>query len=210
MIKHWGLAGMINTSICSRQWRTAIWPLLLVCALVFASPQSRALTSAEHSFDEMVALSELILVGTVSRIDSAWGQGHRADAIFSTVELSDIETIKGTAPGTRYNLKVIGGVVGDQAQFYPGLPQFETGQRYLLFIRGNERAMFPITGVSQGMYRVQWDADQARYIALPTHGGSGSLPLTRSLNMHSEPHQDGGRALQGLIQDIRASMARGR
>lgn len=177
---------------------------LLACALLICAAPARALTTAEHSFDELVALSEQILVGTVTDIASAWGQGGEAGTIFSTIRLNAIEIIKGTAPDGAYTLKVIGGVVGDQAQFYPGLPQFQSGQRYLLFIRGNRRAMFPITGVTQGFYRVQWDNAKERLLAVPANGGD-SVALGRSLHGHAQHGQ--GRALQGLISDIRASMA---
>jgi hypothetical protein len=179
---------------------------LMAFVLILCAAPARALTTAEHSFDELVALSEQILVGTVTDIASAWGQGREAGTIFSTIRLNAIETIKGPAPDGAYTLKVIGGVVGDQAQFYPGLPQFQSGQRYLLFIRGNRRAMFPITGVTQGFYRVQWDSRAERLLAVPANGG-GSVALGRSLHGHAD--QGRGRPLQGLISDIRASMVRG-
>lgn len=182
---------------------------ILAVLLLISCDNATALTSSEYTFDELVAQADQILVGTVSEINSFWGEGRGSDTIFSDIRLIELEQVKGEIADTQFTLKVVGGVVGDQAQFYPGLPQFVSGQRYLLFIKGNNRAMFPIAGVSQGVYHIQWNADQQRSIAIPSTQ-SNTQTLSRNIRSLSHNHDEQqGRDLTGLISDIRASMAQG-
>ncbi len=189
---------------CPRKLTTVFSALLIIC-LCFSTPSVNALTSIEQPFDQLVSESDQILIGTVSQISSFWGHGRAADTIFSTIQLSEIEHIKGELKSSEFSLKVIGGVIGDQAQFYPGLPQFVSGQRYLLFVKGNNRVMFPITGVTQGFYRVQWDAGQERQIVIPATGNS-SMPLSRNARNITHQHANPGKDLTSLISQIRTSM----
>ena len=187
----------------------AVFSLALAVFLLFAANNARALTSSEYTFDELVAQADQILVGTVNQIHSFWGRGRGANTIFSNIHLTELEQIKGEFAESEYTLKVVGGIVGDHAQFYPGLPQFVSGQRYLLFIKGNNRAMFPIAGVSQGVYRIQWDAEQQRSIAIPSKQ-SNTQALSRNIRSLAHSHDEQqGRDLDGLIGKIRASMALG-
>lgn len=185
---------------------TTIFSALLAISLCLSTPNARALTTIEQPFDQLVSQSDQILVGTVSQASSFWGEGRASDTIFSDIKISEIEQIKGELNSAEFSLKVIGGVIGDQAQFYPGLPQFVSGQRYLLFIKGNNRAMFPITGVTQGFYRVQWDASQEREIVIPTTGGN-TMPLSRNARKIAHQHTNQNKDLNTLISEIRASMA---
>ena len=182
--------------------------LIISIGLLLISGHAHALTSTEYSFDELVNQSDQILIGTTKQITSFWGQGSSADTIFSNIQLNDLEQIKGQHPDSSYNLRVVGGIIGDQAQFYPGLPQFVSGQRYLLFIKDNNHSMFPIIGASQGFYRIQWNETQQRQIAISgSTGSSGSgQPLTRQVtgraHQHSSPSQD----LETLLKQIRSSL----
>jgi len=180
--------------------------LILTISLMIGAGQTHALTSTEVSFDERVQQAELILVGTAGQINSFWGQGRGAETIFSTIQLTDLEQIKGTHPDSNYNLRVIGGIIGDQAQLYPGLPQFVSGQRYLLFIKGNNRSMFPIIGAGQGFYQLQWDAKQQRQIAIPATTTGGSLTLTRQKASQSHQHSSPNQDLETLRNQIRDSL----
>ncbi len=189
--------------------QTTIASTIVAIALLLGSSYARALTSSEYSFDEQVQQSDLILVGTVNQINSFWGEGRGADTIFSTIQLTDLELIKGNQPDAEYSLRVIGGIIGDQAQVYPGLPQFVSGQRYLLFIKGNNRSMFPIIGAGQGFYQVQWDAEQQRQIAIPATSGSSSLSLTRQATSRNHQHSQQSQALETLVDQIRSSLSQG-
>jgi hypothetical protein len=64
------------------------------------------------------------------------------------------ETIKGRAPAT-LNLRVPGGTVDGTTLEIHGLPTFEAGERYLLFLRPEaERVGDPVVGVNQGFFHL--------------------------------------------------------
>lgn len=116
---------------------------------------AHGLSVVQRSFDELVDLSDVVLVGTVKEVRSEFADGGLdQNTIISYVSFAELEIIKGEVDTTEYALRVPGGVVGRFAQAYPGVPAFQTGQRYLVFIRGNHRDFFPVVGIAQGVFRV--------------------------------------------------------
>ena len=126
---------------------------------------SWALTVVPRTFAELVGLADWVLIGTVTQVSSAVeAQGER---IYTYVTLTDLEMIKGEWHDTEYVLRVSGGVVDQRGEVYPGLPQFEVGKRYVLFIQGNFSALFPVVGLHQGMFRVERDAARQQTVVWP-------------------------------------------
>jgi hypothetical protein len=79
------------------------------------------------------------------------------------------ETIKGRAPATLI-LKVPGGTLNGTTLEIHGLPKFESGERYLLFLRPDaERVGDPVVGVNQGFFHV-----------VPVRAGQPSALVTES------------------------------
>ena len=143
--------------------------LVMATMLAFGmTPATHALSVAPRGFDEVVALADLVIVGTVYTQQSRFDAPDQAH-ISTYVTLRDLEVVKGTLDEAQYTLRIAGGVVGDRAEAYPGLPQFVTGQRYVLFVRGNHRDLFPVVGIHQGVYRVVKDGT-GREVVLPLHG----------------------------------------
>ena len=143
------------------------WFGALAITSLLISPAAYSLTETPRSFDELVQLSDMILVGTVQDVRSEFANGGLdQNTIFSYVSLSDLKILKGQVATTEYVLRVPGGVVGRFAQDYPGIPSFQIGQRYLVFIRGNNRDLFPVVGISQGMYRILSNT-QGQQIVIP-------------------------------------------
>jgi hypothetical protein len=126
---------------------------------------SWALTIMPRTFTELVGLADWVLIGTVTQVTSA--VEAKRERIYTYVTLADLEVIKGEWHDTEYVLRVSGGVVDQQAEVYPGLPQFETGKRYILFIQGNFSALFPVVGLHQGVFRVEWDAARQQTVVWP-------------------------------------------
>lgn len=135
--------------------RVAGGMLALITLLPAAGAQ--ALTVVQRAFPELVRQAELIVVGTVDGARSAWSADART--ISTTVSLIDLELIKGEVPSVPFELILPGGIVGDTAQTYPGMPQLVKGGRYVLFVRGNRSELIPLVGAYQGLYRVLTDPD---------------------------------------------------
>ena len=126
---------------------------------------SWALTAVPRTFTELVGLADWVLIGTVTQVTSAVeAQGER---IYTYVRLADLEMIKGEWHDTEYVLRVSGGVVDQRMEVYPGLPQLEEGKRYVLFIQGNFSALFPVVGLHQGVFRVEWDPARQQTMVWP-------------------------------------------
>jgi hypothetical protein len=137
-----------------------VW-LLAICW----ATSSWALTAVPRTFAELVGRADWVLIGTVTQVTSAVeAKGMR---IYTYVTLADLEVIKGEWHDTEYVLRVSGGVVDQRGEVYPGLPQFEEGKRYILFIQGNFSALFPVVGLHQGVFRVEWDPARQQTVVWP-------------------------------------------
>lgn len=150
--------------------------------LLLAPAVAPALTAVPRPFAELVQEAEVIVVATVAGLESAWSADGAA--IHTTVRLVDLELIKGEVPAVPYELRLAGGVVGDTAQTYPGMPRLVAGERYLLFVRGNLREFFPLVGAYQGLYRVLTDADGESRVLRADRADS---PVVRALMLPAQP-----------------------
>lgn len=152
----------------------------LLCLLLPGTAQ--ALTVVPRDFSELIGEAELIIVGTVTGARSAWSADGRT--ITTTVSLGELEVIKGEVPSVPYELILPGGVVGDTAQSYPGMPELSSGGRYVLFVRGNRRELIPLVGAYQGLYQVLTDPDGEQRVLRADRGDS---LVVRALVLPGQP-----------------------
>ena len=126
---------------------------------------SVALITVPRTFAELVGLADWVLIGTVTQVISA--EEAPGERIYTYITLADFEVIKGEWHATEYVLRVSGGVVDQRGEVYPGLPQLEEGRRYVLFIQGNFSTLFPVVGLHQGVFRVEWDSARQQMMVWP-------------------------------------------
>ena len=168
-------------------------------ALLLCTP-AHGLSVVARSFDELVQRADLVLVGTVSEVHSEFADnGLDQNTIFSYVNFSDLQVVKGQVNSEPYVLRVPGGVVGRFAQDYPGIPAFQTGQRYLVFIRGNQHDFFPVVGISQGVFRILNNAQGQQVVVRDDHIGHAGRRALTTLTQDAP-------TLDNFIQDIRARL----
>lgn len=145
-------------SIHFPSWHVArgrLWISWLAIITLLSQIPAYGLSVIPRSFDELVQRADLVLVGTVRKVSSNFANGGLdQNSIVSAVSFNDLQVVKGRVAGNEYVLQAPGGVVGRFAQNYPGLPSFQIGQRYLVFIRGNGRDFFPVVGINQGVFRI--------------------------------------------------------
>ncbi len=173
---------VINNMVRARRSGAAavaggVW---MLCLLMSGAAQ--ALSVVPRPFPELVREAELIIVGTVSDAHSAWSADRQT--ISTTVSLADLEVIKGEVPSVPYELSLPGGVVGDTAQTYPGMPELTPGGRYVLFVRGNRRELIPLVGAYQGLYRVLADPDGQQRVL---RADQGDNLVVRALVLPGQP-----------------------
>jgi hypothetical protein len=120
---------------------------------------------------ELTAQSDAIVVAEVTSAVSSFEEGHRA--IRTEVLLRVQESWKGRFLGKTRVVRVVqpGGVVGDLEMKVHGLPNFQLGEKAVLFLTAMDKAHadygFILTGLGQGKRRLFTDA-LGQLIAAPS------------------------------------------
>lgn len=129
---------------------------LCMLALLFWQPVY-AVTVVEHSAEEMLQRADEVFYGQVTDIYSQQIFNEQGGQIFTFVQFSNIKRVKNTdvLPNETYLLRIAGGRLANTVQMYPGIPQFVLGERYVVFIRDNQKIAFPLVGIQQGFVHVK-------------------------------------------------------
>ena len=147
---------------------------ILLAAAAFAALFAHATTFEAFDFDQLTTRSDRIFVGTAT---SANPTLTVRGAIVTDFVFTDVEDVKGAAAGSTESVRMIGGTLGTRTLSIPGAPTFRLGERYLVFVQGNGRVMFPTLGGPQGIYRMRVDSQKARTEVLDYAGNPvTSLP----------------------------------
>jgi len=131
--------------------------LLAVFLLLSVASPSHALSVRERSFDDLITRADEIIYGKVRHIHSE----PSVNRIFTYIRLTEIITVKGQVDesgGEEYLLRMAGGRHGNRLETYPGVPKFEVGQRYIIFVRNNNKTLFPLVGLKQGIFSTRYNA----------------------------------------------------
>ncbi|MDZ7379840.1 MAG: hypothetical protein ONB06_10920 [candidate division KSB1 bacterium] len=127
-------------------------PLLILLLAAAWAADGAALVVVERDFRELVERAEVIVEGTVTRVE----ESPDASGVQRTlVTLSDLAVHKGADLGEEFVLDVVGGTKNGLRSAVLALPSFAPGDRVILFVRGNGQAVFPVVGVHQGYFRVE-------------------------------------------------------
>src|SRR5262245_14703372 len=110
-----------------------------------------ATTVVPADFAQMARESELIVHGTVVRVDAQLAGSSRAIESLITVQVND--TLKGTT-AEQTVFRVPGGKLGRYRSVMVGAPVFAAGDEVILFLKGRAPAIAMPYGLSQGVYRV--------------------------------------------------------
>lgn len=156
-------------AVCRKRTLT----LVLLTASLAAAPLTRATSVIPPTFAELVAEAETVVRGVVTEVraeefDSPQGKGVR-----TLVTLRVERALKGT-PGESVTLSILGGTVGKRTLKVVGLPQFQVGQRQIVFFANNGRVLCPLIGAGHGRYHVMTDAATQREYVMRDN----QVPLT--------------------------------
>ena len=136
----------------SHAFRGWVGATALAAAWLFAGTV-QATTLKEISGDEQIQQAETIFRGRADRIDAARDWTQPQGPVISTVRFTPLAVYKGTvdAPIT---LRFLGGTTADISMKVEGMPQFEVGQEYILFVSGAKNRVCPVVGWTEGTLRV--------------------------------------------------------
>jgi hypothetical protein len=118
----------------------------------------RAASVVIPNFQQLVDNATEILVSEVAARRSQWIDTTDGRAIVTLVTFSVIETLKGS-PRTQTSLEFMGGTIGDVTMNVSDMPQFNVGDRDILFV-GNRNAVSPLVGFMYGRFRIVRDDRQ--------------------------------------------------
>jgi hypothetical protein len=130
--------------------------LTFAAVLAFTPVAAEATISKAMEFDEKVEKAAAIVVGKVVAQESRWDAGNKRILTYSTFEVE--KTLKGTQ-GARTTIVTPGGIVGDVAQEFVGVPNFRIGDEHVVFVR-NTSAGPTVLYFDQGAYRVTRDRNE--------------------------------------------------
>jgi len=122
--------------------------LLALCAL---TQSVHATTVLPVNLDGLIDQAALIFTGTAVHREVVLSRDGTFPFTFVTFRVD--ETFKGEVRHREVTLRFHGGKVGDQVMVVVGTPEFEVGERYLLFLADNGTSQFPVVGWRQGQYR---------------------------------------------------------
>ena len=129
--------------------------LSLICTLLMAGVASST-TVIPPTFETLVSSANTIFVGEVMDVRSEWISTRDGRAIITKVTFKVEDVWKGAA-GAVTQLEFLGGTVGETTMEVVGMPAFREGQRSVLFVSGDAKAVSPLVGFWHGRMRVERD-----------------------------------------------------
>lgn len=146
--------------------RTALSALLSI-SLLLALPAG-ATTLLRTDVAALSSSSDAVVHGIVRRVESRWSGDKRR--IVTDVEIEVTDTLKGQAGGSVLVTQP-GGRVGDIGQVVHGLASFTPGEEVVVFLDRRGKRAYQVSGMVQGKFQVQRDADGKTVLAVPEPTG---------------------------------------
>jgi hypothetical protein len=198
-------------SLTNRIKTTLITPAvtiaIIAAAVVLMLDRNASATSiVPRQFSQLCDRADLIFCGTVSAIRSTVAtQGndtahsndtaHDIDTddnriIHTYTTFTNVNVIQGQTPNNEIVIRTLGGEAGGERLVVDGMPTFEVGQRYVLFVRGNNQNICPIVGWRQGCFHAVETGD-GQSIVKDYRGRAVSHLAHGRLQFAKETHPNG-------------------
>jgi hypothetical protein len=139
------------------------WGMLVMGAVAAAAslslPQAYGSSALPLSLRQIAQSAGIIADATVQSVNSYWATPSGAQTLRTKVSFKVNQVLKGN-PGPVFTLEFLGGTVGEQSLTVEGVPQFQPGERYIIFSESPDKAVVcPILGLDQGALRVLHDQE---------------------------------------------------
>lgn len=134
-------------------WRSIVVKLIFV-ALWFSflhMNDGYATTLLYKNFNDLINESDGIVLGTVNNVESHYSPDRE---IYTFVTLKQLNIICGRYSQDTLVIRLKGGQVENEVLTVEGSPQFNPGDRVVLFLKRNGYNIVPIVGWTQGVFRV--------------------------------------------------------
>lgn len=133
-----------------KQWYGVGVALLLLFGFGRSLPLGDA-AMIQIPLEDLARKADTIVVGTVTRQESAWDSHHTA--IYTDITVTAERVIVG-APGAEVTFRIAGGIVGGMGMSTSNDPVFQDGERVIVFL---DTTAMPgsVVGMQQGKFTVR-------------------------------------------------------
>jgi hypothetical protein len=140
--------------------RAAVTALALL--LFSAARSAEATTVLPMDVAQLSDRAEIVFTGTAVQSTVALSKDGSEPYTFVTFNVHEV--LKGWTLGRQLTLRFTGGEIGGSTVRFEGMPAFEPGETYLLFVRGNGTSLCPVVGWWQGQFRYSRQAGSRKQI----------------------------------------------
>ncbi|HKI01001.1 MAG TPA: hypothetical protein VKK31_03390 [Thermoanaerobaculia bacterium] len=165
---------MSQSATVASQWKLNALRCVVVAAtsLVLGSAGSRleATTVLPMDVTELSDQADFVFTGTTLQTEVLLSKDGSFPFTFVTFAVDDV--LKGKTKERQITLRFDGGMLGDRGVEVDGMPRFEQGESYLLFVRGNGSAGCPVLGWWQGQFRYGREPGSNKRILLDSAGAA--------------------------------------
>ncbi len=164
---------------------------ILALILMFGRESVFATLVTKMSLTEMVKQSDLIIEGTVSKIQSQWNE--EKTMIYTDIEINIKSAEKGSSQNNLLVIRLLGGRVGNIATIALGTPAFHRDEQLVLFLKelkpetltfflGKQTTSklsmaYGITGWNQGYFKIMEDSQVEKKILRQVYGENKNLNI---------------------------------
>lgn len=142
--------------LLSRQLHKLLSFSAFVAVMCFTA-RADATTLLKKNLDDLLVEADGVVLATVDDVTSRVRDTRKGE-IDTFVSLSNLQVLQGRYGAATLTLRLEGGEVDGVGLWLHGSPRFTPGERVLLFVRDNGKAIVPIVGWTQGVFRVATDA----------------------------------------------------
>lgn len=176
---------------------------MLFCVLCCTAVQASATTLPYKSWKDLFAEADGVVMGTVKDVQSSAAERD----VYSFVTLTGVSMLAGDYQGDVLTLRIQGGMVKNNGQHLVGSPNFQPGERVILFVLANGDYAVPLVGWGQGVFRLQRDPASGREWVSDSDG-NGILAI-RDGHVIKEQRASGEARILGAPDMLRRQEGRG-
>ena len=184
--------------------RPVYWTFLLGTILQLSAGLASPATIPVLTLDTLIQKSEYVVYGRTVGTRSFWDP--TTNTIWTETELLVLDGAKGRA-GKTLVITEPGGVLGDIAHLFPGLPRFTDGEEVVLFLYGAPGNRVRVLGLRQGVYDVVRDPNSGERTVRPSVEPAELMVPDPRVALRSEPGQVKTRRLSEFMASIREKAA---
>lgn len=137
---------------------------LSLSLLLVRAAASHATVVLPADLGDLVREARSVARGRVAAVAAQWSDDQRT---IETLVTLDVETYLKGPLGTSVQFRVPGGTLGRLRRVVVGAPEFEVGERVVIFLGAQGPGIPYVLGLNQGVFRVVTDARASSSVVVP-------------------------------------------